>query len=173
MEETDRLIEEWENKLSTYLDKEIICITNINSILEIKNNLIKLLGNQKEDDIMFYKSLIENTYMYLTRSLKSRKIKLLNDLNFIWNRIEKHKKMSEVNKTNFNALVKDYRKSAEEILIAKQNNTILNWVKNDKIETLEEIKNDLNEIMSYHIRLIECFSVTVEHEKNFFCGNKN
>jgi hypothetical protein len=173
MEETDKLIEEWENKLSIYLDKDTNCVTNINSILEIKNNLIKLLGNQKEDDIMFYKSLIENTYMYLTRSLKSRKIKLLNDLNFIWNRIEKHKKMSEVNKTNFNALVKDYKKSAEEILTAKQNNTILNWVKNDKIETLEEIKNDLNEIMAYHIRLIECFSITVEHEKNFFCGNKN
>jgi Lhr-like helicase len=102
-----------------------------------------------------------------------RKIKLLNDLNFIWNRIETYKKMSEVNKTNFNALVKDYRKCAEDIMIAKQHNTVLNWVKNDKIENLEEIKNDLNEIMSYHTRLIDCFLVTVEHEKNFFCGNKN
>ena len=173
MEETDRLIEEWELRLASYLDKETNCITNINSILEIKNNLIKLLGNQKKDDVLFYKSLIESTHFYLTKSLNMRKIKLLNDLNFIWNRIETYKKMSEVNKTNFNALVKDYRKCAEDIMIAKQHNTVLNWVKNDKIENLEEIKNDLNEIMSYHTRLIDCFLVTVEHEKNFFCGNKN
>jgi hypothetical protein len=173
MEETDRIIEEWELSLSSYLDKEILCMTNINSIVEIKNNLIKLLGNQKKDDIMFYKSLIESTHFYLTKSLNMRKVKLLNDLNFIWNRIESYKKMSEVNKTNFSALVKDYRKCSEDIMLAKQHNTNLNWVKNDKIENLEDIKNDLNEIMAYHTRLIDCFSITVDHERNFFCGNKH
>ena len=173
MEETDRIIEEWTTSLNSYLDKEAQCITNINSILEIKNNLIKLLGNQKKDDIMFYKSLIESTHFYLTKSLNMRKVKLLNDLNFIWNRIESYKKMSEVNKTNFNALVKDYRKCSEDIMLAKQHNTTLNWVKNDKIENLEDIKNDLNEIMAYHTRLIDCFLITVEHERSFFCGNKH
>lgn len=170
MEYIEKNILEWEDKFNKYCELESKCINDINSISEIKNNLNKLLGKQKGDDILFYKSLIENTYFYLSNSLKIRKIKFLRDLNFLWEQIDERKHMDEVNKVNFGALLKDYRKMSEDIVIAKKNNTILTWVKDDKVETLENLENDFTEIMDYHIKLIEFFTSGVELEKAFYCG---
>ncbi len=170
MENTDKNILEWEEKFNNYCEFEIKCINNINSISEIKNNLKKLLGNQKKDDIIFYKSLIDNSHFYLSSSLKIRKIKFLKDLNYIWSQIDQRKQMDEVNKSNFMALLKDYRKMAEDIAQAKHNNTMLTWVKDDKVESLQELENDFKEIMDYHKKLIEFFSASIELEKAFYCG---
>jgi len=170
MENTDKYILEWEEKFTKYCDIEIKCNQNINLISEIKNNLTKLLGNQKKDDILFYKSLIDNSHFYLTNSLKIRKIKFLKDLNYIWNQIDERKSMDELNKSNFMSLIKDYRKMAEDIMQAKKNNTILTWVKDDKVENLQDLEDEINEIMEYHMKLIEFFSSSVELEKAFYCG---
>jgi hypothetical protein len=170
MENTDKNILEWEEKFTKYTDYENKCILNINGIAEIKNNLTKLLGNQKKDDILFYKSLIDNSHFYLTNSLKIRKMKFLKDLNYIWGQIDARKTMDEVNKSNFVALLKDYRKMADDILQAKKNNTILTWVKDDKVENLQDLENEFKEIMDYHMKLIEFFSSSVELEKAFYCG---
>ena len=149
---------------------ETKCITNINSIAEIKNNLKRLLGNQKKDDIIFYRAIIDNSYFYLSNSLKIRKIKFLKDLNNIWIQIDERKQMDEINKSNFNSLLKDYKKMSDEVVQAKHNNTILTWVKDDKIENLQDLENTFNEIMDYHTKLIEFFSSSVELEKVFYCG---
>ncbi len=170
MENTDKNILDWEDKFNNYCELEIKCINNINSILEIKNNLKKLLGNQKKDDLIFYKSLIDNSHFYLSSSLKIRKIKLLKDLNYIWSQIDQRKQMDEVNKSNFMALLKDYRKMAEDIAQAKNNNTMLTWVKDDKVESLQDLENDFKEIMNYHTKLIQFFASSVELEKAFYCG---
>jgi hypothetical protein len=170
MENTDKNILEWEDKFNKYMEFEAKCNTNINNIIEIKNNLKKLLGNQKKDDVQFYKSLIDNSYFYLNSSLKIRKIKFLKDINYIWNQIDERKQMDEINKLNFISLLKDYRKLSEDIINAKKNNTILTWVKDDKVENLEEIEHEFHEIMEYHIKLIEFFSSSVMIEKAFYCG---
>lgn len=170
MENTDKNILEWEEKFNKYCEIEAKCITNISSISEIKNNLKKLLGNQKKDDIVFYKAIIDNTHFYLSSSLKIRKIKFLKDLNYLWGQIDERKQMDEVNKSNFTALLKDYRKMAEDISQAKKNNTILTWVKDDKVENLQDLENDFNEVMEYHIKLIDFFSSSIELEKAFYCG---
>jgi hypothetical protein len=170
MENTDKNILRWDEKFNKYCDLEYSCINNINSIHEIKNNLKKLLGNQEKDDIVFYKSLIDNSHFYLSSSLKIRKIKFLKDLNYIWSKIDKRKQMDEVNKSNFTTLIKDYRKMSEDVIQAKKNNTILTWVKDDKIESLQDLEKEFDEIMEYHIKLIEFFSATVELEKAFYCG---
>jgi hypothetical protein len=170
MENTDKNIVEWEEKFNKYLELEIKCNAGINSIIEIKNNLKKLLGNQKKDDILFYKSLIDNSHFYLTSSLKIRKIKLLKDLNYIWALIDERKSMEEVNKLNFMSLLKDYRKMSEDIINAKKNNTMLTWVKNDMIENMVELEHEFHEIMEYHIKLIEFFSSSVMIEQTFYCG---
>ena len=83
MDNTDKNIINWEEKFNRYCDLETKCIANIAAISEIKNNLKKLLGNQKKDDIVFYKSLIDNSHFYLLSSLKIRKIKFLKDLNYL------------------------------------------------------------------------------------------
>jgi hypothetical protein len=170
MENIDKNILRWDDKFNKYNELELTCISNINSIFEIKNNLKKLLGNQEKDDILFYKSLIDNSHFYLTSSLKIRKIKFLKDLNYIWSKIDKRKNMDEVNKSNFTILLKDYNKMCEDIIQAKKNNTILIWVKDDKIESLHELEKEFEDIMDYHIKLIEFFSATVELEKAFYCG---
>ena len=73
-------------------------------------------------------------------------------------------------KTNFMSLIKDYRKIAEDINTARNNNTILTWVKDDKVESLHELEEEFTEIMNYHIKLIEFFSASVDLEKAFYCG---
>jgi len=170
MENTDKNILEWEEMFNKYCELELKCVNNINGILEIKNNLKKLLGNQKKDDILFYKSLIDNSHFYLNSSLKIRKIKFLKDLNYLWSQIDERKQMDEVNKSNFMSLLKDYRKMTEDIARAKKNNTILTWVKDDKVESLQDLENDFKEVMDYHIKLIEFFTSSVELEKAFYCG---
>jgi hypothetical protein len=170
MENTDNNILQWDEFFTQYCNYEKKCIENITAIGEIKNNLKKLLGNQKKDDILFYKSLIESSHFYLTNSLKVRKIKFLKDLNHLWSRIDERKQMDEVNKSNFMALIKDYDKMADDINSAKKNNTVLTWVKDDKIESLQDLEKDFFEIMEYHVKLIEFFSSSVELEKAFYCG---
>ena len=170
MENIDKNILEWEEKFNKYLDFESKCNTNINAIIEIKNNLKKLLGNQKKDDVQFYKSLIDNSYFYLNSSLKIRKIKFLKDINYIWAMIDERKMMDEINRSNFSAMLKDYRKLSDDIINAKKNNTSLNWVKDDKIENLTDVERELNEIMEYHLKLIEFFHSSVMIEKTFYCG---
>jgi len=170
MENTNRYLLEWEDKFNAYCELEAKCIANINCINDIKNNLKTLLGNQKKDDIVFYRSIIDNSYFYLFSSLKIRKIKFIKDLNYIWSQIDERKQMSELNKSNFTALLKDYKRMTDEVMQAKQNNTILTWVKDDKVENLQDLENDLNEIMEYHIKLIEFFTAIVELEKVFYCG---
>ena len=78
--------------------------------------------------------------------------------------------MDEVNKSNFMALLKDYRKMSEDISQAKKNNTILTWVKDDKIENLQNFENEFKEIIDYHVNLIEFFDSIVKLEKAFYCG---
>ena len=163
----------WENYYSTYCEIENACMQSIGSMGEIKNNLTKLLGNQKEDDIIFYKSIIDNSYFYLNSSLKIRKVKFLKDLNSIWKLIDDRKQMDEINKNNFSLLLKDYHKMAEDINFAKKNNTVLKWVKDDKIESLRELENDMSEIMKYHVTLMTYYKKFVDLEKSFYCNDDN
>ena len=60
-----------------YCEYEKKCVENINAIEKIKINFTKLLGNQKKDDLLFYKSLIENSYWNL---LVGSKLSLQNEL---------------------------------------------------------------------------------------------
>ena len=166
----DNNILQWEEIYNKYNELEILCTSNINSILEIKNNLKNLLGHQDKDDMIFYKSIIDNSIFYLSNSLKIRKIKFLKDLNNIWQKINENKHIDELNKIYFQSLLKDYRKLAEEIIITKKNNIILNWVKDDKIENLQDLENYFTDIMKYHLKLIESLLACIELEKNFYCG---
>lgn len=170
MENFDKYLLEWEDKFNLYCELESRCITNMNSIDEIKINLKKYLGNQKKDDLLFYISIIENSYFYLQNSLKIRQIKFCKDLNLIWQQINDKKIMDEVNKINFMSLLKDFKKLCDDINLAKRNNTILTWVKDDKIESIEQIIKDMEEIMNYHLKLIQFFNSNVELEKVFYCS---
>ena len=167
---TDNMLLIWEEQFTKYCEYEDKCNFNINYIGEIKNNLSKYLGKQKKDDILFYKSLIETSHFYLINALKIRKIKLLTDMNYLWKKIDERKNMSEVNKSNFIAIIKDFRKVSEDILSAKNNNTVLTWVKDDTIENLNGLEDEFTEIMNYHLKIIEFFSASVELEKAFYCG---
>jgi len=170
MENIDSNIQKWELKFNKYCEYELKCHNYINSINDIKKNLNYLVGMQEKDDMIFYQSLINNSYFYLSKSLKIRIIKFIKDLNLIWKRIVEDVTMDELNKNNFMALLKDYRKLAESSQPKKNANNNLIWVKDDKIENLHNIENDINDIMVYHLKLISSFLTLVEVEKNFYCG---
>lgn len=170
MDIAEENINNWELKVSRYVDVELKCFSLIEQIGEIKTNLRKLIGNQKNDDVIFYKSLVENSYFYLTNSLKIRKIKMLKDINYIYSRLDEKKSLEELDKSNFSSFLKDYRRVCDEIDQAKKNNTALTWVKNDRILSLQEIEKEMNEILDYHLSIIDFFYSTVELEKTFYCG---
>jgi len=169
MEHVEENISKWTTEFDTYIDTETKCLKLMESIGEIKTNLKKLIGNQKKDDIIFYKSLVENSYFYLSNSLKIRKIKFLKDINYVYEKLNK-KNLDELNKSNFSAFLKDYRKIADDINQAKKNSTELTWVKDDTIANLTEIEKDMKDFMAYHLNLIEFFHSSVELEKKFYCG---
>ena len=77
----------WQEQYNKYCELEKLCNININYIIDIKNNLINLVGYHDKDDIIFYQSIINNSIFYLSNSLKIRKIKFLNDLNNLWLKI--------------------------------------------------------------------------------------
>lgn len=172
MESIEKIINSWDKIFKDYQDTEIKCTTYIHSILEIKNNLSKLIGNQRKDDILFYKSIIENSYYYLEKSLLVRKLKFIKDLNYIWHKIDDRKTLTELNNSNFTTLLKDFRKIVDDMYIAKLNNTSLSWVKDDTIISLEETYKEIDDILNYHLRLIASFLNNVSNEYNFFCVQK-
>jgi hypothetical protein len=170
MDETEKNVILWQNTFDKYLETEIKCNNLINQILDIKNNLKKMVGNQKKDDLTFYKYLIESSVFYLTNSLKVRKIKFIKDLNYIWSLLDGKKTMDELNRADFQTLMKDYRKKVDEINYAKKNNTTLQWVKDDVVISLVETEKDMNDTMEYHYKLIQFFYSSIELEKIFYCG---
>jgi hypothetical protein len=118
-------------------------------------------------DCILWKSI---AHFYLTNSLKIRKIKFLKDINFVYEMLDKSKSIDELNKSNFSAFLKDYRKIADDINQAIKNSTELTWVKDDRIDNLSEIDKNMNEFMSYHLNIITFFHTSVELEKTFYCG---
>ena len=160
----------WTKLFADYCAYEIACINNLNIIGEIKNNLKKLLGNQKKDDLIFYKAIIENSYFYLSNCLKIRKLKFLKDINYIWSCIDSSKHIDEINKNNFTTLMTDYKKIVDDINFTKKNNTILTWVKNDTVESIHDLEKDISEILEYHVKLIKSLSKIIEFEKLFYHG---
>ena len=162
-------IKKWEENFNKYCKLEEECIINFNKMNEIKNNLKKLLGNQRKDDIDFYKSIIDNSYYYLNNSIKIRKTKFLKDLNNILIQIDNFKQMDELNKSNFMSLMKDYERMAENIKYDEDNNTILRWVKKDMIKSLDKIENELNDTISYHLKIMISFNSYTIIETDFYC----
>lgn len=163
-------INNWTKLFADYGAHEILCIDNLNIIGEIKNNLKKLLGNQKKDDLIFYKAIIENSYFYLSNCLKIRKLKFLKDINYIWSCIDSRKQIDEINKNNFTTLMNDYNKMVDDINSSKKNNTVLTWVKNDTVESIHDLERDISEILEYHVKLIKSLSKIIECEKIFYHG---
>jgi hypothetical protein len=170
MDKVDKKIETWDNSFNRYIELECKSNLLINGIDELKNNLKKLIGNQKKDDILFYKSMLENSSFYLTNSLKIRKLKFQKDLTYIIKMIDKEKNITEVNKPNFQSLTKDYKKLVEEYYQAKKNSPVYAWIKDEKLESFSEIENDMTEIMEYHLNLMSAMYNMVKVESDFYCG---
>lgn len=170
MNKIEENIQKWETSFTTYLEFENKCSSLLNEIQVIKNNLKKLLGNQKQDDLLFYKSMIDNSYFFFTNSLKIKKLKLIKDLNHIWSELDSKKTVDELTILTFQNIIKDYKRHADDINLAKQNNTSLKWVKDDRIENLQLLENEMTEILDYHLKLIQFAHSGIELEKTFYCG---
>lgn len=168
MDNVNLNIIKWNESFEKYLTSMRKCEEDINHIIEIKNNLNNLIGNQIRDDIHFYKSIITNSCFYLTNSLKIRKIKFIKDLNYLWKQVNESGKINEIESVHFNDLLKDYKKKTENIIDASNNNTNLRWVKHDKLDTVIQFENEMGEILDYHIKLIDFFALYTNLETQFY-----
>jgi hypothetical protein len=164
-------ITEWNEILDKYFLSNIECINNINLINNMRNDLLKLLSHQDKDNIIFYKCIINNSYFYLSNSLKIREIKFLKDLNKINCKINENKKIINLNKYEIDLIIMDFKKLNDEILEAKKNNTIFKWVKDDITENLQDIENNITDTLNYHLKLINILLTFIKLETNFYCNS--
>lgn len=167
MDNINSNITKWNDIFQKYIEILKKSEENINNITEIKNNLNNLIGKQINDDVIFYKSIIENSCFYLNNSLKVRQIKFFKDLNYLWKQVNEYSNNNTKN-INFNDLLTDYKKKAESIINAVNNNTNLRWVKNDKIDSLIQFENEMNQILNYHLQLFEFFLEYSNLEMKFY-----
>jgi len=163
-------ISNWNIIFDKYMELDQKCESLLGKLTEIKNNFHKLLGNQKEDDVNFYKTLIENSHYYMSSCVKVRKLKFVKDLNYICKQMEASKQIDSITKPNFQAIIHDYKKVSDDIQEAKKKNTVLLWVKNDKINSLDELEKEISEILNYHLKLITFTHECLQIKKDFYCG---
>ena len=166
-DQNEENINEWINIFNNYNNYELNCSNKLINLLEIKNNFKNLLGNQDKDDLLFYKSLIDNSYYYFTNSLKIRQIKFLKDINNIYSIISNNK-FNEINRNNFLILIKDYKNIIKNINNTKNKSILLNWIKDDKVDYIIEFETNMHEILNYHLKLICYLSICIDLEKEFF-----
>jgi hypothetical protein len=170
MDKVDENISKWSTMFDEYLEIDNNSTILLGKINEVKNNIKKIIGKQNMDDIMFYKSMLENSHFYLSNSLKIRKIKFQKDLTNIYNIIDSTKKFDDISKPNFLLLLKDYRKIVDEYYLTKKNSSTLAWIKDEKLNNFNDIEKDMLETMNYHITLMTVMNCVIKVEQQYYCG---
>jgi len=64
----------------------------------------------------------------------------------------------------------DFSKLCGDVKSAMENNTKLTWVKDDRIESIQQIISETDDAITYHDKLIDHFNNLLDLEKMFFCG---
>jgi hypothetical protein len=169
-------IKTWNDLINKYFLLEEECNTNINLINDIRNYLKNNLTYLCKDDIVFYSSIIDNSYFYLINSLKINQIKFLKDLNKIYIHISRNNKNNSIlkiinlNKSDINLIINSYIKLKTDVTNLKKTNTIFKWIKDD-IENLQQIEDDITETITYHIKLLEFLLEIIKLKYNFYNSN--
>lgn len=168
----DEKIREWNNLLDKYFLLEGECIKNLNIINSVRTNLKIKITHQNKDNIIFYNSIIDNSYSYLSMSLKIRQIKFIKDLNKIYTKIYENKeiipKIVSLHKQDIENLINDFNKLNDEIIEVRKNNTAFKWVKDEITENLQEIEKTIDDTINYHIKLIDFLSTSIRLETDFY-----
>lgn len=170
MEKVDENIKKWSEMFDKYIEIESNSTMLLIKINELKNNINKIIGKQNEDDVIFYKSMLDNSYFYLFNSFKIRKIKFQKDITNIFNKIDTSNKFEDINKPNFMLLMKDYRKVVDDYETAKKQSSLLAWIKDEKLNNFNDIENDMLETMNYHITLMTVMNAVIKVEQQYYCG---
>jgi len=183
----------WNDLINIYFEIEEECISKINLINNIRNNLKKKLIYLNKDDILYYNCIIDNSYYYLKNSLKVNQIKFLKDLNNLLFKINKNNifKIITLTKTDINLIINSYVKLNNDIIELKKNNIEYKWIKED-IDNLQEIselssgicscktsidflqqdiENNIDKTINYHIKLINFLLSIIKLNYDFFNSN--
>ena len=169
MEKVDENIKKWSEMFDRYIEIEANSTMLLTKINELKNNINKIIGKQNVDDVIFYKSMLENSYFYLSNSLKIRKIKFQKDITNIFNKIDTSNKFEDINKPNFILLMKDYKKVVDNESSKKQSSSLA-WIKDEKLNNFNDIEKDMLETMNYHITLMTVMNCVIKVEQQYYCG---
>jgi hypothetical protein len=156
----------WEGLFNQYKCYENIIRDNINKLIYITKKIDKEPNYQNIDDIIFHKAMIENSLFFLTKKLNVIKIKLLDDFNSIWVKLDPTKELSDIDKYNFFLLLKQYKLFVDNIF---NNTNDYKLCKTTKIENLLELENNINKILEFHLKLIKFLAILSELKSYYYC----
>ncbi len=154
-------------------------ISNTNNGLSIMREYADVFENkldldcQEKDDIYFYKGMIEDSYRYHIKSFDIKKKKAIFDLNEILeNSIFKKKgtplKVVTIDKKTIVLFEESFNKIRKHITDESKNKSKPVWIKDNHLERLENLTNEMIRIFKYHYEISLFFLESVLREIQFY-----
>ena len=166
------------NSPFTILLKMSDIISNTNQGLSIMREYADVFESKLEldchekDDIYFYKGMIEDSYNYHIKSYDIKKKKAIFDLNDILeNSIFKQKgtplKVVNIDRKTILLFEESFNKIRKQIQDESKNKSKPIWIKDNHLERLENLTNELIRIFKYHYEVSLFFLESVHQKKDF------
>ncbi len=160
-----------------YKINEIVSNVNIglSMLKEYSENFQKILdlNCQDEDDILFYSGMIEDSLKYHQKSYNIKLKKLYHDLNSILkNNLFKSKgnalKFDSIDKKNCSLFEESFNKVKEKTEQESKNLQKPIWIKDNHIEQLQNLTNELVRVFKYHFEINLFFLESILRELQFY-----
>ena len=157
--------EEWKTMFNNILSLYSECNNNLNLILNQYNNIKKNISHQKNDDILFYNSILKDTIFYYKNSIIVRKKKFIYDIHEIEKFFDKKKIVikNDITLEDFELILNSYTEVS-----SKSNTTELKWIKDDFIVSLLEWEKDLKYTLHYHTYYISHLNKMIKNDATFY-----
>jgi len=131
------------------------------------------LDCQDKDDIYFYKGMIEDSYKYHFKSYSIKKKKAIFDLNEILKNsifIKKGTPLKVINidKKTINLFEESFNKIRDLIKEESNKKTKPIWIKDNHLERLENLTNEMIRIFKYHYEISLFFFESILREIQFY-----
>ena len=167
------------NSPFTILLKMSDIISNTNQGLSIMREYADVFESKLEldchekDDIYFYKGMIEDSYNYHIKSYDIKNKKAIFDLNDILeNSIFKQKgtplKVVNIDRKTILLFEESFNKIIKQIQDESKNKSKPIWIKDNHLERLENLTNELIRIFKYHYEVSLFFLESVLREIQFY-----
>ena len=146
----------------------------LNSLKSHSENFVSSLNinSQDCDDLAFYKGLIEGSLNYHSKLLKTKIRKIIHDLNILLsNSLFKKSDTMKVTEFDDKCCQNIQKKFSELVSKTDQESNSKEkpiWIKNNQLEQLQNLKEEMNRIFMYHYETNKYFLESLVREVIFF-----